>query len=90
MIIQKFNDTIDIWIRELNRFNLVQLLKRPDEQSWSLGQLYQHIIADTNWSNGQIKASLKDVENTHVKITKDAKVLIESGSFPDEKIQAIR
>ena len=87
MLIDTFNDTIDIWISELNRFDLAQLLLKPDSGSWSLGQLYNHIIDDTGWFIGQLEISLADTVNRNVQMSEAAKTLFTNGSFADERIQ---
>ncbi|MCG7858671.1 DinB family protein [Flavihumibacter sediminis] len=87
MLIDTFNDTIDIWISELNRFDLAQLLLKPDSGSWSLGQLYNHIIDDTGWFIGQIESSFSDEVNVNIEMSEAAKTLFANGSFPDQRIQ---
>lgn len=88
MQIEKFNETLEIWINELNKFSFEQLLKKPDEKSWSLGQVYMHIIEEANWYNDQCKLALSDIENTDKPLSDDAKKLFEAGSFADKKIHA--
>ncbi len=84
--IEKFNETLAIWITGLHSFTLEQLLVKPDDTSWSLGQLYEHLIEETNWYNGQIEISLDDVENSNVPTTVKAQKLLKNGSFPNERI----
>ncbi len=84
--IEKFNDTLAIWITGLHSFTLEQLLVKPDDKSWSLGQLYEHLIEETNWYNGQIGISLYDVENSNVPTTGIAQKLLKNESFPNKRI----
>ena len=87
MEIAKFNKTIDIWIEELSRFNIGQLKIKPDEKSWSLGQLYNHLIEETNWYNSQIEVTLGNEQDID-KITSDAaKILFKRGSFENKRFQ---
>ena len=86
-MIGKFNRTLAIWIDELDRFTLNQLLVKPNPTSWSLGQVYGHIVEETDWYNGQIKISLDDIEKVNAPSTHKAKKLFENGSFPNERIQ---
>ena len=87
MGIKNFNDTIDIWIKELSRFTIEQLKVKPDDKSWSLGQLYEHLIEETNWYNGQIEMTLGNEKNSN-KMTSDvAKVLLKRGSFENKRFQ---
>lgn len=81
MAIKDFNDTIDVWIMELARFNIEQLKSKPDEKSWSLGQLYEHLIEETNWYNAQIEMTLGNEKNNDKKTSDAAKILLQRGSF---------
>jgi hypothetical protein len=87
MGIEKFNNTIDIWLNELYKFNIGQLLAKPDDKSWSIGQVYQHLLNETNWYNGQIIAALQDKESINKETSKEAKALFERGSFEDKRFQ---
>ncbi len=49
MLIDDFNHTIDIWIKELKQYDFIQLCAKPSPKSWSLGQVYMHLIEDTNY-----------------------------------------
>ena len=87
MGIEKFNETIAIWIDALNSLTIHQLLIKPDKNSWSLGQVYQHIIEETNWYNGQLEISMDDTENSTKETTENARILMERGSFEDKKVE---
>ena len=87
MGIKNFNDTIGIWINELSRFTIEQLKIKPDDKSWSLGQLYEHLIEETNWYNGQIKMTLGNEKNSDKMTSDAAKVLLKRGSFENKRFQ---
>lgn len=87
MGITTFNRTIDIWMEELAKFNLHDLLRKPDEKSWSLGQLYQHILEETKWYFSQIEVALIDKDSAHFETSDAAKILFERGAFEDRKFQ---
>lgn len=84
MEIDNFNRTIDIWLNELNSYTLNQLLLKPDGKSWSLGQLYNHIVEETNWYNGQILIALTDKENSKVATLERTRILMNRGSFENK------
>ena len=88
MEIIKFNETIDIWIDELSRFTIGQLKIKPDEKSWSLGQVYNHLIEETNWFNGQIEMTLGNDKNINEATSDDAKILFRRGSFENKRFQS--
>ncbi|HEY0899793.1 MAG TPA: hypothetical protein VGD90_10690 [Sphingobacteriaceae bacterium] len=87
MELDKFNATINIWIDELRKYSLHYLLSKPDEMSWSLGQLYEHILEETRWYFGQIEVSLNDKDHTQIETSEAAKTLFERGAFEDKMIQ---
>lgn len=87
MEIRNFNQTIDIWIAELPKFSLGQLQLRPDGDSWSLGQVYLHLIKDSNWFLEQITVALEDNQNRHKPATVEGRALLEWGSFADVRIK---
>ncbi|MGB5554019.1 MAG: hypothetical protein WBM83_05110 [Flavobacteriaceae bacterium] len=87
MWIEKFKGTIDIWINELDSYSIHQLSVKPNSKSWSLGQLYQHIIDETSWYHGQIEISLLDDAHASVPTTDVAAALFKAGSFADRRIQ---
>ena len=40
---QQTNETIDYWMNEFKRYDLEQILKKPSETQWSLGQVGIHL-----------------------------------------------
>ena len=87
MGIKNFNDTIDVWIKELSRFNIEQLKIKPDDRSWSLGQLYEHLIEETNWYNGQIEMTLGNEKNIEKETSDAAQILLKRGSFENKRFR---
>jgi len=86
MGIKTFNKIIDIWINGLDSFTIDQIVLKPDEKNWSLGQVYEHIVEETNWYNEQLEISLSDIENANAPTTIAARKLFKNGSFADERI----
>lgn len=85
--LNQFNDTIEKWIRYLNDYSLGMLCRKPQPDSWSLGQVYIHIIDDTGYFIGQMKtALLKDV-NKEKEMHKYARSLFEHDTFPDALLE---
>lgn len=55
---------LKIWEGELERYKLDDLQKKPDPGSWSLGQVYLHLInATLNFHLQQARQCLKSTEN---------------------------
>jgi hypothetical protein len=49
MLIDYFNLIIDYWIDELDHYTFEQICRKPSPEGWSLGQLYMHLIENTNY-----------------------------------------
>ena len=83
----EFNHAIDDWIHELEHYDLTQLCAKPSPNSWSLGQVYMHLIDDTNYYLEQIKicTSINDNEMEEASVT--AKKMFLNNAFPDERIE---
>lgn len=87
MLIEDFNQTLDSWIKELDQYSFTQLLAKPSETSWSLGQMYMHLIDVTidYFEEAQICASTND--NINKEATATGKAMLRNSEFPDEIIE---
>lgn len=84
--IDKFNDTLDHWTKALAGFKINQLLTKPMDGGWSMGQLYEHILEESNWYNEQIEVSLNDTGHKDEMISDVASELMIRGSFENKRI----
>ena len=84
---QTFDHTIDYWIDALDQYNQWQLFTQPSAESWSIGQLYLHLINDTGFYIEQIKICLYTNENNTGATAPFAKSIFQHNGFPDEAIQ---
>ena len=87
MLIDSFNKTINVWLDELQHYDIDKLLVKPDTASWSMGQLYMHIIDETNWYFGQIELCFDSKENPLQTMNESAKTMFYNNSFPNEIIK---
>lgn len=87
MLIEGFNHTIDIWIKELEHYNFKQLCAKPSADSWSLGQVYMHLIEDTNFYTEQIRICVSANNNVTEEASPGAKAMFLNNDFPDEIIE---
>lgn len=58
MLLNSFNHTIGFWIEALEEYTFEQLCAKPTPDSRALGQLYTHLVDDTNYYIEQIKYAL--------------------------------
>jgi hypothetical protein len=85
--LEQFNGTIQIWIDAVNDYTLAKLQRPPRPGSWSLGQVYMHILDDTEWFVGQMAAAQATRENREMEMHEDAKRMFGDNAFPDAQIQ---
>jgi hypothetical protein len=77
---------INVWINDLTHYNFLQLSVKPSPDSWSLGQLYMHLIEATEHYVGQAEICLSNDENLPEEASYAAKKMFLHNSFPDERI----
>tara|TARA_R110002033_G_scaffold170646_3_gene213663 strand:+ start:89 stop:619 length:531 start_codon:yes stop_codon:yes gene_type:complete len=86
--LKKFNKTLEFWNNELNKYDIDTLLEKPNSESWSMGQVYIHLINSTlNFHLQQVKTCLENKEHSEKK--KNFKGIMTYnilGSFPPIKI----
>lgn len=66
-VLHKFDQIMCIWQDELNKYSLESLKKKPTPNSWSLGQVYVHLI------DGTLNFHLQQAEHCLSKFENDAK-----------------
>lgn len=87
LLTSKINDTADKWIALLDYYSFDILLRKPNMESWSLGQVAMHIITETGFYMKEIDNCLSSNENISAQMTADAKIMFHQNSFPDIKIK---
>lgn len=87
MLINDFNNTIDAWIKNLEPYSFANLCMKPTPGSWSLGQLYLHLINDTRYYIEQIEPCLSSNNNATEQIKPNRKALLLANEFPDIQIE---
>lgn len=84
---KEFNIAIDYWIKCLDSYTLQELRSKPSLNNWSLGQLYLHLINDTNFFIGKIDECINSNENEEQEAHDFAKQLFRDNAFPDITIE---
>lgn len=87
MIIDEVNRSIDYWIDALNDYSFEQLCLKPSHDSWSMGQMYQHLLNDTSFYLDQAELALADHDNFEKTVTVDGKKMFAENSFPDTRLE---
>lgn len=79
--------TIDQWISVLHRYGLDVLIRKPSPESWSFGQIAEHIVAESAFYIEQIEYCLHSNENSLMLMSAEARILFDQHSFPDIRIK---
>ena len=87
MVTEDFNRTLEIWIKDLESVNFVQLCTKPSCNSWSLGQVYMHLIEATYYYLEQVKICVSYEAHVLEEMSADAKIMFHNNAFPDEIIE---
>ncbi|HWB25717.1 MAG TPA: DinB family protein [Chitinophagaceae bacterium] len=82
-LVNNFSDTLDTWAQKLNRYTPGQLLVKPAENSWSIGQVYMHIISATEYFMLQVKTCASNNDNCGEDSSASAKRMFLNNDFPD-------
>ncbi|HEV7382653.1 MAG TPA: DinB family protein [Dyadobacter sp.] len=85
LLLENFNRTIDTWVIALGQYAESDLTLKP-EQGWSMGQLYMHLVTDTEFYLEQISKCLCTRENSELEPTEFGKLLFANNGFPDAVI----
>lgn len=75
------------WIKELETYSFIQLCTKPSPTSWSLGQLYLHLIEDTYFYLEQATIAASSEEHIFGEASPTAKAMFFNNGFPDEQIE---
>jgi hypothetical protein len=86
-LIENFNRTIDFWLAELEQYNFTQLCIKPSVASWSLGQMYLHLIADAQYYIEQIKVCAATDDHGAEEASAEGKAMLHNNDFPDEVLE---
>ncbi len=87
MHIDNLNNTFTIWITALQDYDFDTLLAKPDSENWSLGQVFMHLINETNFYIEQIDYCLFHRENFSEQMVENAARIFANNEFPDERIR---
>ncbi|MCF3110421.1 DinB family protein [Niabella sp. CC-SYL272] len=86
-LLSGFNSSIELWTGYLNAYTLQQLQQRPAPGSWSLGQVYRHLINDTMFYIEQMETAPATNEHVTAQMTPAAAAIFAVNAFPDRQLE---
>ena len=84
---ENFNQTIKFWIDELDRYSFIQLRTKPSPTGWSIGQVYIHLIENTQWFLEQVNTCMSSDSNSSEDATDSGRMMLLNDDFPDELLE---
>ncbi|WP_400164498.1 DinB family protein [Brevibacillus sp. TJ4] len=89
--LQRFEETAGYYLRELDQFSLEQLQQKPNDQDWSIGQMFQHLINSALFMQirniDQLLMPPQDGPGRREEKTEMGSAVFSQGSFPPIRIQ---
>src|SRR3954466_3616283 len=87
MLVEDFNRTIEVWINALDQYSFEQLCMQPAPGSWSLGQVYMHLINATRYFITQANTCLSTNDNAMEESSPAAKAMFSNNELPDKVLE---
>lgn len=89
--LQRFEETVQVYLQELDGFSMEELKYRLAEDEWSIGQMYQHLIQSALYMHlRNIELCLNPAGDglaSPAGKTTEGMAIFEQGSFPPIRIQ---
>jgi hypothetical protein len=87
-MLARFNGTVDVWEAALENYSEEQLRQRPDAESWSMGQVYAHLVEGTLWFHlKQVETCLTRSDHADAGKTFPGRMAYWLGAFPPIRIK---
>jgi hypothetical protein len=87
--LKNFQSTAQIWFDGLDTYDDEQFSRKPDEESWSIGQVYSHLLRSANhFQLGMIDQCVSGTaEQTEEGMNEPGQAVFEQGGFPNRPIK---
>jgi hypothetical protein len=85
-VFDSFQKSLDAWLGALDNYSLDQLLQQPATDSWCLGQVYMHIISETNHFLTQAELCLGSDDHSSETVSEEGTAMFGNDGFPDLQI----
>jgi hypothetical protein len=88
-ILSQFEKTAGVWLNSLSHYSEEQFAKKPNADSWSIGQVYNHLIVSARLFHLQQIAQCLEGKQTEYNMGKNfpGKITFFLGSFPPMRIK---
>lgn len=83
ILLENFNRTTETWLFSLDQYTMAQLLRQPIPRSWSMGQVYVHIVGETEYYISQMEEARHGVLLATGVKTPEGESMFAHHAFPD-------
>jgi hypothetical protein len=88
IVYEEFKPTAERWLSELAEYSPERFLRKPSEEEWSVGQLYQHLVVGTRRMHlRNVERCLTGEEVEEGEKNERGEMLFSTGSFPPVQIK---
>ena len=87
MLIENFNHTIGAWQNALEGYDYQQLTAKLSTTTWSIGQVYMHLLEDTSYYLEQIHVCVANNDHATEVATIEGRVMLSNSDFPNEILE---
>ena len=87
MITADFDRTLDNWIQGLEQYDFNQLCVKASPSSWSIGQVFMHLIENTNYYIEQIRICVSTNDHENEEASPHGRNMFYNNEFPDEILE---
>lgn len=87
LLTNRFLIAINQWEAALEKYNHAQLLAKPTVKSWSVGQVYMHVIYASRYFLKQVSICTASNDNMLQKASPAAKEIFANNSLPDKILE---
>ncbi|WP_439020293.1 DinB family protein [Bacillus thuringiensis] len=84
---KKFEELATYYIEELEKYSIEQFRMKPSSEEWSLGQMYNHLIASTYMQLDAIAKCKTETPSVTSTKTDMGEKVYKLGAFPDIQIK---
>ncbi|MDD1370672.1 DinB family protein [Bacillus sp. MHSD17] len=84
---KKFEELATYYIEELEKYSIEQFRTKPSSEEWSLGQMYNHLIASTYMQLDAIAKCKTETPSATNKKTDMGEKVYKLGAFPNIQIK---
>ncbi|RWS42040.1 DinB family protein [Bacillus mycoides] len=85
--LEKFESLATYYLEELEKYSLEQFRTKPSAEEWSLGQMYNHLIASTYMQLDAIAKCKTETPSVTSTKTDMGEKIYKLGAFPDIQIK---